>query len=318
MEYFSLSRVKAPIVIADASSPEMAAQVEQAVAARHDLSIILRCFPEETHQGERLLWLAQQVSTEFVIWQGDDDFVVPEWIDAAADLMRARPDASVVVGSAWVFSVASDAVHGKITGYGPYEQLGIDATTACDRLLAHATRFATICYGLQRTANFHRSMELNVKPYGGPYPYLFPELLDGGLAPIRGRIVKIDNLSLFRQVHKQSTSTIQSRTPYHEIITDASWGENMNRVTDAWRAALVEVDDISSQQALAVARRAAAMFWARTLTAKLTPRRSQMAIIRAVQRGGRGVAKIWKPRLTDLVGRDVPVWSAIRRVVETG
>lgn len=317
LDYLSNQHFSGPILIADASGAGPREAIQAAVAAHRDrLWLELFGFPEHTSPTERLLFLARQVKTELVIWQGDDDFICPGWLSRAVRLMMERPEVAAVVGQAWTFSVAGNGTCGKVTSCQPYRQFARPEATARDRLLAHAGAFATTCYGLRRTRHFQRSMEMTVAPFVGHYPFTFFEILDGGHTVIRGPVVRLEQPSLFRQIHDASTGARQASAPFHEVITSAEWHENITRVVDGWAVALVEEDGIDEPSAVAAARWAAAIYWSDALARKLVSGADKRRPIAWALAVATELLKRVAGKSPSLRGRTFPEWATIRAYVE--
>lgn len=94
------------------------------------------------------------ISTPFVVYCADDDFAVPEGLQACADFLSANPDYSVAQGHYLTFIPKSG---GKVEFSPRYIRnfdSRIDAETPQQRLENQTSKYASLLYGLARTKHF--------------------------------------------------------------------------------------------------------------------------------------------------------------------
>ncbi len=209
--YYSKAGLKAPMFLGDASSEVYKNEIRLLVGQYETkLTIFFTEYGEDICPVERLFHEYNKVETRYVVWVGDDDFVVPASLDEAASLMDIRDDCVAVLGEGISFSVYDDKVHGRVSSMGDYLQQQVDHEVIFDRIVAQANIGQAVTYSLRKTSLARQIAAFQFQAMAG-WPlsrmlaYFF-ELSDGLITVASGKILKINRLMMARQVHSGSTN----------------------------------------------------------------------------------------------------------------
>lgn len=335
LKYYTILGFKNPILIADGSASvdanELAAITNTFSSA---LAVEHHAHGEDISVWRRLRNVVDKISTPYVAWVGDDDFLIPSALDFATEIIESDMTCAAVVGRAVTFMVHRDEVHGQIVRFGRYVQRSRAEVDVGTRLLSHMMNSFSTAYSLKRTAQFASNLDAVIKTRWSDDHYHFPELLESALTVISGKIIKIERLMMVRQIHQEMSSSImgQSRSVFDLLVGD-SWREYHTEFIAALKVGLQGLEGMKSDQSADDLARLA--LWADVMMAssrKLLRRLTQSGMscssdvkkiieTRAFGGGRASLADkvVEKLRVAALhFGRDGLELGRIRRIVETG
>lgn len=89
-----------PIIILDGGCPKMQ-ELASKFIQNFDEPILHLCFPEDLHLGKRLaISLNEYVDTKYIVCCADDDFIIPNCIQACSEFLDKNDDFSAAMGLA--------------------------------------------------------------------------------------------------------------------------------------------------------------------------------------------------------------------------
>lgn len=107
------------------------------------------------------------ITTDYVFYCADDDFIVPEAVRELADFLEKNPDYSCAQGHYLTFTP-----HGSEVEFSPRYirnfNSHVTGPTAVDRLRGQCGMYASVLYGLVRTDAFRRTYEACFDAAGEP------------------------------------------------------------------------------------------------------------------------------------------------------
>ena len=242
-EYYAGRGFTAPLLLGDGSGAASRGEVAGVVDRyRGRLQVSYTAYPETAPVLERLQWETAKVSTPYIAWAGDDDFLVPRALQAACEHLGSHEDVAAVTGKALQFSVKGDEARGTLAGVGEYRQTPCEQGRASDRLLAEAHQGTAYTYALRRTDAVKRNLARFDTAFwpDDRIGYYFFEILDGLLTSLDGRIAMLKDLLLLRQTHARSTAASGRAThKLHLVVLHPRWPEFSRKAIDTLAESLI-------------------------------------------------------------------------------
>lgn len=99
LEYYEKIYFKGQIIIGDSSAPEHTAKIKAFIDGS-GLNIKYMYFPVKDfkHDGECMKVMIEEVTCDYAVYQGDDDFLVPAGLQACIEFLEDNPDYSAAYG----------------------------------------------------------------------------------------------------------------------------------------------------------------------------------------------------------------------------
>jgi glycosyltransferase domain-containing protein len=219
----------APIVLGDASEGDNLHKVERVVDAFRDrVPVLYTRYSADTPLLVRLRAEFAKVTTPYVAWVGDDDFLLPAALSRAAAALERDASCAGVIGNAVLFAVEGDGAQGRLRTVGNYLQQGCAAPDAAERLLAQASHGTCLTYAMRRTAlirDILDKFEVEAWP-DDVFGYHFYEVADAFLTALGGNVIVLDQLMMARQAHIGSTAASAPKEQrLHRMIVHPQWAE---------------------------------------------------------------------------------------------
>lgn len=251
--YYHSQGLAAPIFVGDSSSG----------AARNEISVITKQFcgklnlevttyPDTTPPLERLILEISKVTSRYVAWVGDDDFLIPRALSAGTQFLDAQSEYSAITGKALLFTITGEGPHGNVASVGNYGQSGFTASSAAARLISCTQMPVNLTYCLRRTDVAQRIMT-NLDGIAWPddrFGYHFFEILDTFLLVVAGKVKMLENLLMVRQAH--SASTAASASGQHKAfryISHPRWPEFCKNMLGMLASGIANSDAIGYREA---------------------------------------------------------------------
>lgn len=180
LKYLSTSELGFKILVLDSSGAAIAAKNKQLCA---DLALDLdyRAYPETTLPGDKWLDGLNAVTTEFVSFCADDDFVFVESISDCVAFLASHPDYSVCHASYINFKSSNDF-------YIEYYMPSLDGDSVIRRIWQLMKNYEAVTYGIFRTSVYRKILE---KSNGSKFELMYQELLMGILPLVYGKIKRL-------------------------------------------------------------------------------------------------------------------------------
>lgn len=154
------------------------------------------------------------VETPFMVWCGDDDFLVPETLQKCADFLLAHPDYSTVTG----INIALDIVNGEITNTTQYMIYPVEHARPAERILELFNNYSVVHLALVRTEAFRACVAPQAPSLENRF--LSAEIMWNTVLVILGKVGRVEDLLLVRSIHDR-------RMVYDSVlrqITANTWG----------------------------------------------------------------------------------------------
>jgi len=188
-----------PIFIGDLSNHrEHLDRVKEAVRGFSGrLDILDTEYPDASGDGcnRQLLDL---VSTPYVAFVSDDDFVVPSALHRCVQFLENCPGYSSAHGLATLFQVEANAAYGAVKDAGHYRQPVFAAATASQRLTSLLSNYSVPLFSVHRAETW-RAMYRNTFLIQ-EWRHFGAELLPCCISAIKGSAKQLDCLQMARQV----------------------------------------------------------------------------------------------------------------------
>jgi glycosyltransferase domain-containing protein len=306
LHYLDQQNFKGHISIGDSSDDERAALIQQGMAPiKKRLNIIYRRYPG-INEYRCMQDMLNTVSTPYLAYVADDDFIVPESLKQCVRFLEDNADYSIAHGRGLVFNLDREGAYGKIVQAGPYRQPRIEADQASQRLLEYLNDYSVAIFSVQRSDDWrdiYRDIHtVEDRAVGG-------ELITCLLTVAKGKAKELDCLYLIRQMHTRRYGL----PDVYDWITSPHWHSSYMALQRRLIDELVIRDGIKEEEAHQVVRQALWGYLSKGLRHKWEMRyladdgRSDGIGARIRRAGGRlpGVRRAWRT-LTALVGQAPP------------
>lgn len=239
--YYSNSSSKVAVYIGDSSGPAEADRLARGLALLPELRCLhLRC--EGLDERGAIVRLLSSVEEPFCALSGDDDFLVPRALHAAAEFLESHPEYRTAQGRGFVFSLATDLVNGPIAELMEYwGRPHIEDLTGSQRIDHLAGRYWVPLFSVHRTQEFLEDWR--------PFEFI-PDRQFGELGPCFvsiacGKSKFLDVLHVARQVHAGR----YLESPGLAWTNSSKWGEAYQIMESALTSALMQADGLASEAA---------------------------------------------------------------------
>jgi glycosyltransferase domain-containing protein len=185
---------------------------------------------------QALIKLSTLVTTPYVAYMGDDDFLLPSGLRACVDYLEAHPDHVAAGGESYAFNVRRDEARGEMKWVGGYALPCLLQDTAQDRLMAHFRDYRVTLFCVQRTAAWRRAWEeaasIEDRSFGA-------ELLPAAIPVALGKVATLPRPYLLRQSGNAKRVKLPSMADW---IRSPGWQAGMANFRDIVAGVVAEVD----------------------------------------------------------------------------
>lgn len=201
IDYFESNGFKGYLLIGDSSAEPVRKRVSDFLRDnRIDNVGYFNC--ENLDAIDTLSFLMQKVSTKYVAFCGDDDYLVPSSIERCIDFLDHNADYSCAGGRMITYTLSGydagkDTHEGTLTNFWEYYIPSIEHTTADERLAYLSIHNPLITYSVFR--NESRAPSFNYGHLSGKDASLVTELIPNFCSLISGKLKSFDHLHAFRQ-----------------------------------------------------------------------------------------------------------------------
>ena len=242
LNYYAGLEFKGVIHVGDSSDDGIADQMAEHVEHFKDsVEIVYRRYPGLSNP-EAMQRLCELVSTPYIAFVADDDFLVPSSIGKCASFLDENPEYVAAQGLAAIFSLAAPGADGHIEQFGEYRQRAVEGGTAAQRLTDHLRNYTVTLFAVHR-ADTWRAMYNSVSslPHNDPCQ----ELLPCCLSVIFGKLAILDCLHLIRQGHPQRVL----HPDLFDWMTAPGWADTFQCFADCLARELAVQDQIALNDA---------------------------------------------------------------------
>lgn len=302
LRYYRDSGFQGYICIGDSSDAERIEQTRRAIEEFRDKpKIVHREYPH-ANTSECLLGLLDSVSTPYVVYVADDDFLVPSALEKCASFLDNHPDYNAAHGLGVAIRLQSSGVYGQVASIVHYQQPVIEAESASQRLLDHLSNYTVTLFSVHRVESWRKMFRDTSLMTNWAFAN---ELLPCCLSVIQGKVKELDCLYLVRQGHDQRRVT----TP-----AGGRWTKSPDYLPSyevfgtCLTNALAQQDGIGADKAKVIVEQAFASYLAKSL---IEPWSSRYGIPRLLRIGRYvpGARQVWRSsrwalRSLNLIARD--------------
>jgi len=214
------------------------------------LKVRIYKYPDLSGQ-ESLNKLLEMITTPYVVYIGDDDFLVTSGLQDCIEFLENNKEYTGANGRGVAFSLRNYGPKGQFQSLGGYRQRAIEADTAVGRLLLYFERYFVTVFSVQRLSVW-KTMYKDV--FSIPDRALAGEFLPCCLSVIQGKIKHLNCFYLLRQTHGQRDVLPNA----FDWITDPKWFLSYEALRSSLIQALIEKDCIDRKQADRIVKQ---VFW---------------------------------------------------------
>jgi glycosyltransferase domain-containing protein len=251
LTYYRHMGFKGHICIGDSSNEQHVRTVKQAInELENQLHIIYRYYPNPPyfHDGMVMKALIELAPSNYLVYSGDDDILIPAALARCADFLKHNPEYSAAHGLRVSFKLNSKGPYGQIDETRYSKQHILESATAAQRWRSYMRYAASTQYYVHRKQTWRR-MYRDVPC--APSRYLGPELLPCSLTTILGKVKQLDCLSTVFQDHQNLNNRIFSfeSHPIYTLIQQPQWSPSVQGVRKRIVDALARQDNCSLEAA---------------------------------------------------------------------
>jgi len=257
LRYYAQTRSPYAVLIGDSSTAELAEQNQRMVASfERQLRVTYRAYPGLSACAA-LEQLAQEISTPYCAFVGDDDVLCTRGLKRCAAFLESHPDVGAAHGAGLMVQTEGSGPYGPLGNVRPYPQALVEATTGAQRLEEFFTlRLSSVLYSVHRRQTWQTMFQsLGAMPGVQNRNMFKDELIATSISVIRGQIACVEGLYLIRHVHADDSY----RFPHvYDWLTDPMWFPSYQTFCERLVEQLVHQDGITVDEARQAIRRA---FW---------------------------------------------------------
>lgn len=195
LNYYADTGYKHWISIGDSSNSEHVEKTKNAIKnIGGRLKVIYNEFPG-LNDAECMQQIIKSVSTPYVVFCADDDFLVSDGLEQCIGFLESNHDYNSAHGIASIFTIQSSGPYGKFVNNYNYRLPSIEAETASQRLLDHLSNYSVTLFCVHRMESW-QDMYKDITP-----KHFAAEMLPCCLSVIHGKVKQLNFYYLARQNH---------------------------------------------------------------------------------------------------------------------
>jgi len=248
LRYYGQAGFRGIVSLGDSSEPEQAEKIRRAVqAVEGQLQVEYRSFPSPpyTSNAPVLLEMAQAATTPYVVYAGDDDFLIPNTLEQCTRYLDDHPDHSAAHGLSLVIRLGHEGAYGPITQVNYMEGHVLKSESAAERWQGYARHALSTQYYVHRRETWLR-MYQDVATV--PIQYWGTEFLPCSLSAVAGKIHEVDRLSCIFQVNSNRQFGWTTHSMY-QLALEPRWSEALRAMRAFIVQAIAETDQRPSSEA---------------------------------------------------------------------
>lgn len=254
LRYYGHVGFKGCICIGDSSDNQYAEEVKNAIQALESRpNIIYRHFPKPPYMTEGMIIkeLIELSTASYVVFSGDDDFLIPRSLQECVIFLKDHADYSAAHGLQVELYINKNGQ----TDYASYvrQPLG-ELEKASERWLNYMGSTDSTQYYVHRKETLQR-MYSNLRSV--PVPYLGSELLPCGLTFILGKVKQLECLTaVFRADDRRPFRFSRDMTSLFDVSFHPDWSNAVQSFKNIIIDALIQQDNINGNEAYEIFDRA--------------------------------------------------------------
>lgn len=251
LRYYAALHSPHPVYIGDSSAQEEKEKLEHAVQQfQNTPAVRYRHFPKEEYSQARCeKELIGMVNEKYVIFSGDDDYLVPSSLTRCAAFLESHPDYATAHGKAITFKLDRTGPYGNLKKISDYPQPSVEDESAAGRLFAYLNNYFVPMFSVNRTRQMQKDWDLvdRVKEHT-----FAGEVLPCTLSVLAGKSKTLNCLGFVRQMHDMR----QIAPDTFDWITKPEWHEAFKIYESALIEKVINLDRIQMEEARARVKRA--------------------------------------------------------------
>ena len=272
LRYLQLTQFRGCVWIGDSSEAWHLRRTKRAIdrlrAQTISYEIIHQEYPGKKHY-ECIAAFLPSVTTPYVTFTGDEDFIVPSTAERCMEFLDAYPDYAAATGIGISLKLSCDGAYGPVDWAAPYRLRSIESQTASERLIDLFNDYVVAAYAVSRTEQF-RERWLSSAPLFTDSSFAV-ELFPCGLMAVQGKIKRLEALFVGRLLHDQRYPLPD---PF-DWIASPDWSTSYAVFRERLAEAVAERDGTTINKARDVVKEACWLFLANGLTIRLARKRAQ-------------------------------------------
>jgi glycosyltransferase domain-containing protein len=210
------------------------------------LNIKYDYFPQNDYPNEGLCLkeMGMRANTPYVVFSGDDDFLVPNTLKKCTAFLETYQDFGAVNGiSLWV-RLDNDHVQGQVVEAGYVGAHRLTSSQASERWIGYCRQSISTQYYVHRKEIWQQAYEyMNMVPV----KYLGPEFMPCSLTAIAGKITEIEGLATVFQQRNNKNFGWHVSSMYH-LMLDPRWSVAVANLKKAISNAISSHDNIHLEE----------------------------------------------------------------------
>lgn len=256
LDYYSDFRGDFEIIVADSSSKENKNKNRETIKSFSNITVsYLADYPEDINPWYKFEDALKSVLTKYVVFCGDDDFVVPAGIKKAKEFLEENLNFTVAHGNYIGFFAKNNSFAWKVVS----DFQSIELPDAQSRLVEHLSNYSiSTFYGVHRT-DFLKMIFEETRKFTNDNR--FGELLPSVLTLIYGKMKKIDAVYAVHEINPQSTGLITDTL--YDFKTAGTFGEKYDNFKKCLADHLVKNSELEIDEAKIVIDKAMSDYFER-------------------------------------------------------
>lgn len=252
LNYLADTRYRYFINIGDSSNVFHAGRIRETIKKLGNrLHVVYYECPDLT--GPKcLVKLVQMVSTPYVSYIGDDDFLVPNSLEKCVKFLEMNPEHVACHGVGAIISLNQDNSHVQFKNVYDYRLRSREEGVASERLINHLSNNSNVLFSVYRSEVFKKMFDNNNVIIDVSFGF---DLLPACLAVIMG---KIKEISCFHIIHHTHSAQIKYSKDIYDWLTSPNWFPSYQIFNKILSDELLKKDAASLDEAQLIVKRA---FW---------------------------------------------------------
>jgi len=226
LEYYCNIGFNGKILVGDSSSEENLKKIRSWLDGnKNNLDITYYyCPPEEyKHDGMVMKKLTSELKTDYAVFSGDDDFLVPSTLSKLVSFLENNPAYSMATGYRIAFLLNKTGPYGKVEKLEIVMQPDLDKPLPMERWVNYMNLAISNQYYVQRKTVIQKAYEQCDMV---PIRYIGPELMPCSVSAIRARAKYLDEISCFFQLNPNQIFS-HTMSPFYNLIISELWSESI-------------------------------------------------------------------------------------------
>lgn len=246
LEFLRAEGFPGQVILSDNSSPAHREFVLSCPRRYPELWLELQEYPCDTGFVDKLARSLSRIGSRYVMLCGQDDFVVPEGVEALLQLLETDGGLSCARGRVARFHVrvlsGSERERTAAVDFNKHPMLPYQDLDPAARVLAHLRAYTSTLYSVHRREVLLEAMRRTDEATRN---VVFWQYLSSCITVALGRVACLDQLFLARQIHRQSWSAglVGDREHWPLLLTSPRYSEYYQQ----FRTALLGLVDIDGQ-----------------------------------------------------------------------